>query len=119
MLDCRDVDSVFKAVEKHWREFRTGDARSDVYEHLAVELNEDGYLADDRDGLSVLAHCRRSGLPIADIQEELENRVRRAGYVGGPLTVADYAGTPASIYIFYDSRRFDRFAEVRSQLGLT
>jgi len=118
MLDCRDVESVFKAVEKHWRELRTGDARSDVYEHLAVELNEDGYLADDRNGLSVLSHCRRSGLSIADIQEELETRVRRAGYVGGPLNVADYAGVREPVYVFYDSRRFDRFAEVRNQLGL-
>ena len=118
MLDCRDVESVFKAVEKRWRELRTGDLRADIYEHLAIELNEDGYLADNEDGLSILAHCRRSGLPLAEIQEELETRVRRAGYVGGPLTVADYTGSSEPIYVFYDSRRFDRFAEVRSQLGL-
>ena len=82
MLDCGDVESVFKAVEKHWREFRTAGARDDVYEHLAIELNEDGYLSDDNDGLEIFSRCRRRGLPIVDIQEELETRVRRAGYVG-------------------------------------
>ena len=119
MLDCRNVDSVLKAVERRWREFKTGGVRADVYEHLAVGLNEDGYITDDEDGLTVLEHCRRAGLPIVEVQEELEIRVRRAGYVGGPLNLADYARGSTLIYVFFDSRRFDRFAEVRDQLGLS
>ncbi len=119
MLDCHDVDSVLKAVEKHWQdEPKAGGSRIDVYRHLAIGLNEDGYVADDEEGLSVLAHCRRAGLPIVEVQEKLESRVRRAGYVGGPLNLADYARGSTLIYVFFDSRRFDRFAEVRDQLGL-
>jgi len=119
MPDCRDVESVLKAVEQHWREYQTGDARADVYEHLAVSLNEDGYLTDEEDALTVLAQCRRAGLPIVDLQEEFESRVRRAGYVGGPLNVADCDRGSSLITVFFDSRRFDRFAEVRDQLGLS
>ena len=118
MLDCRDVGSVLNAVEQRWREFTPSRTGVDVYEHLAIGLNEDGYVTDDEDGLAVLAHCRRAGLPIIDVQEELESRVRRAGYVGGPLNLADYARGSELIYVFFDSRRFDRFAEVRDQLGL-
>jgi hypothetical protein len=119
MLDCRDVDSVLEAVEKRWlEEPKAGGSRIDVYEHLAIGLNADGYIADNENGLTVLAHCRRAGLPIVDVQEELESRVRRAGYVGGPLNLADYARGSTLIYVFFDSRRFDRFAEVRDQLGL-
>lgn len=119
MLDCRDADSVFIAIEKSWREQRRVSTHDkDVFRHVAVALNESGYVTEAEDGFEVLAHCRRSGLPIVDLLEGLEERVRRAGYVGGVLNLADFSHGQTTAYVFFDSRRFDSFSEVRNLLGL-
>lgn len=119
MLDCRSADSIFAAIEKSWREQRArATLDQDVFRHAAVALNESGYVTDSEDGLEVLAHCRNAGLPIVDILEGFEERVRRAGYVGGALNLADFSHGSETVYVFFDSRRFDSFTEVRSALGI-
>jgi hypothetical protein len=119
MLDCHSADSVLNAIAKSWREHRNvGTQDEDVFRHMAIALTESGYVTDAEDGFEVLAHCRKSGLPIVDILEVFEERVRRAGYVGGTLNVADFSHASGIFYVFFDSRRFDRFAEVRAEIGL-
>ena len=46
-------------------------------------------MTDGGDGLELLEHCRRHNLQVVDVLHLFEDRVRAAGYKGGPLNLAD------------------------------
>jgi hypothetical protein len=115
-LHCNDADSVLDAIESAWwtHHGRLGE-QANLYVHLAVKLSENGFVVDMADGLQLLEHCRKADLPIVDVLHSLEARVRKSGYGGGSLTLADFTVGAQSIYVFYDSGRFPSFAEVRTR----
>jgi hypothetical protein len=115
-LHCNETASVLNAIECAWwtHHGRFGE-QSNLYVHLAAMLAENGFVIDMTDGLQMLEHCRKADLPIIDILHTLETRVRNAGYRGGSLTLADYVIGAQSVYVFYDSGRFPRFADVRKR----
>jgi hypothetical protein len=115
-LHCDDADSVLSAIEETWRKHsaRTGEIET-LNAHLAELLNANGIIIDACDGLEVLEHCRRHNLPIIDVLHALEERARAAGYDGGPLNLADYQISGHQVYVFYDSKRFENFAEVKTR----
>jgi hypothetical protein len=116
VLHCDKADSVLAAVEKSWSEHRASSgAQMGFYTYLAQLLSDKGIIIDACDGLDLLEHCRRHQLQIVDILHTLDAHVRRAGYDGGPLSVADYQIGAQPVYVFYDSKRFRNFADVKIQ----
>ncbi len=114
-LHCDESSSVLTAIEEQWRHHGTRtSAVADFYAHLAGILSANGLIIDACDGLEILEHCRKHDLPIVDVLHDLEKRVRTAGYTGGSLTVADFQIAGQPVYVFYDSKRFENFAEVRT-----
>lgn len=114
-LHCDKSHSVLAAIEESRRKHvvRT-DESPDLYVHLARVLGITGLVIDACDGLEVLEHCRKYKLPIVDVLHDIEKRVRASGYRGGALNVADYEIAGQSVYVFYDSQRFENFAQVRT-----
>ena len=114
-LHCDESHSVLAAIEDNWKKHsaRTGEA-ADFYTYLARMISLTGLIIDACDGLDVLEHCRRHDLPIVDVLHTLDARVPQAGYDGGVLNVADYQIAGQPVYVFYDSKRFENFAEVRT-----
>ena len=116
VLHCNQSASVLGAIEASWRGRRANAHETpDLYVHLVETLKDSGFVVDRTDGLEILEHCRKAGLPIVDILHHLEARVRKAGYNGGPLSLADYTSGSQAIYVFYDSGRFPVFAEIRTR----
>ena len=91
MLDCASATSVFEAIERTWSEHQHARQAPtlSLYKHLATELMEIGFVTDGGDGLELLEHCRRHNLQVVDVLHLFEDRVRAAGYKGGPLNLAD------------------------------
>jgi len=119
ILHCDKFESVLAAIEAHWREHHpgTGEQGRDFYADLARLLNARGFVVDAADGLDVLEHCRRRGLPIVDVLYALEERVRRAGFHGERLGLADYKVNGLPVYVFYDVTRFKTFGDLKLQVA--
>jgi hypothetical protein len=119
VLVCNKVESVLTAIEEKWRQHHAANSgrAANIYSQLARVLAETGVVVDTRDGLEVLEHCRHHRLPIVDLVCALEQRIRAAGYAGGPLSVADYEIGSQPVYVFYDSNRFATFAAVKATVA--
>ncbi len=114
-MDCSVLESVFRAIESEWSCSQEG-SQPDVYRHLVYVLNEKGFLVDIEDGLKVLEHCRRHGLPVVDVLNELDVRLRKVGYAGGRLSLADLTSESHALFVFFDPNRFSEFAQVRERV---
>lgn len=114
-MDCSVLESVFRTIEsERAATIRAGEPN--VYQHLRDVLNEKGFLVDVQDGLKVLEHCRRHGLPVVDVLNELDARLRKVGYAGGTLSLADVSSGSQELYVFFDPHRFQEFAQVRERV---
>ncbi len=120
LLHCDKAESVLRAIEASWAEYhakRAGVAQG-LYAALAQVLNEEGVAIDTVDGLDMLEHCRRRNLPIVDILYLIEDRVRRAGYGGDRLGLADFQAEGKLVYAFYDTARFESFVALKQKTQL-
>lgn len=117
VIHCDQTDSVLSAIEASWNEHNAKKPGLflGLYAALAVTLNEKGVIIDTLDGLEILEHCRRRNLQIVDILHVLEERVRRAGYRGDSLTLADFNVDGKPVYAFYDGSRFKTFGELKQK----
>lgn len=117
ILHCDRTESVLAAIEASWIDHHVEKPGIvlGLYATLALVLNEEGVVIDTVDGLSILEHCRRRGLPIVGILHAIEDRVRRAGYRGDPLALADFKAGSTLVYAFYDKARFETFIELKQK----
>lgn len=119
-IQCDQTESVLAAIEAGWAAHHAGKPgfAQGLYATLALVLNEEGLLIDTVDRLEILEHRRRRGLPITDILHALEERVRRAGYRGERLGLADFSAGGKPVYAFYDGSRFETFVELKQKTQL-
>ncbi len=118
-IRCDDTSSVIAAIENSWTRHHAGKPGIvlGLYAYLTQILMQDGCVVDAADGLEVLEHCRRRGLPIIDILYLIEERVREAGYTGGRLGLADFTAAGQLVYVFYDAARFKNFQELKDAVA--
>lgn len=114
-IHCDDVTSVISAIEESWTTHHAGKPGVvlGIYDYLNNILTQEGCAVDTVDGLEVLEHCRRRNLPIIDILHVIEDRVRKAGYKGGRLGLADFTAAGRLVYVFYDAARFKDFEALK------
>jgi hypothetical protein len=114
-IRCDDTTSVIEAIEESWKQHHAGrpGVVLGLYEFLNQLLSQEGCIVDATDGLEVLEHCRRRNLPIIDVLHVIEERVRKAGYEGGRLGLADFTAAGRLVYVFYDAARFKNFEELK------
>lgn len=119
-LHCDKTESVLAAIEADWNDInaRVPGLVLGLYPTLASILADEGVVVDTLDGLDVLEHCRRRSLPIVDILYAIEDHVRRAGYRGDRLGLADFRTNGQPVYVFYDAARFKDFVELKKKVAL-
>jgi hypothetical protein len=117
-IDCSDTSAVLRALEEEWTKHRSDPGTVSLFEHLAKELNDRGFVSDHHTGLSVLKQCRKWRLPVAELRNVIEQRVRSFGYVGGTLSLVDWVHRNEETYTFFDSERLE-LGELRKIVAQT